>query len=100
MDEQQNTERKDRTKAKEPEPDRPEKQQFNAFLCGLFRDVLSGTKSMQLAEKMVREEVEAMPAEEQKEWKTKSQELARRLMSVAEGFSQTIVVAGSRQWGQ
>lgn len=84
-------------KALEPEP---EKQQFNSFLCGLFRDVLNEVKPMQIAEKMVREEVEAMSAEELRVWKENAPALARRMMAVAEGFSQVIVVTGSRQWGQ
>lgn len=74
---------------------------FNAFLCGLIRDVLDGKKNMQQAEMMVREEVQdSLTKDELRIWKEQSQPLARKLMAVAEGFSQAITVMGSRQWGE
>jgi len=94
MDEQQNIEQK-KSKAKETQA-----LPFSYFLCGLFREVLDGQKPMQEAEKLMRVCVADMAPEEKKEWREKAPEFARRVMSIAEGFSQAIVVAGSRQWGE
>jgi hypothetical protein len=73
------------------------KPSSTAFVLGLFKSVLEGDLGMTVAEGDLREYLNSLPEEEQAALKENWSQLARKIMQVAEGFSQALTVAGSRQ---
>jgi hypothetical protein len=97
MDNQDPQGRPEKVKSEKVKIIRPEPDRFVSFLAGNFRDVLDGSKGMTEVEKILNSHVlEDLTEEEQLAWKSKAQDLARRVIQVAEGFSSVIVVLASK----
>jgi hypothetical protein len=70
---------------------------LNNILGIIFRDVLSGTKTMQHGEEEIRGYIkDELSAGELDDLKATAAGLSRRMVSVAEGMSQCITVAASQ----
>ncbi len=67
-----------------------------AFIMELFTEVLFGSRGMAVAEQEMITYINGLPEEQRAQTKVAWQTMARRIMQVAEGFSQQLTVLSSR----